>query len=104
MLTDAQPQNKAQEIEQHKSNLPKPEQPPTTAPADTRAMGVGSGAHEGPLSGQNDTSNTQFGPATGGSSVRESGEELHKHTRPMGDVGRQAKENLEGLPQDALKR
>lgn len=67
-------------------------------------MGVGSGAHEGPLSGYNDTSNTLQSPATASSSVRESGSELHKHTRPMGDVGRQAKENLEGLPKDALGR
>ncbi|RJE19824.1 hypothetical protein PHISCL_07836 [Aspergillus sclerotialis] len=96
--------DKSKEIEERKANLPKPEPPPITPPRDERAVGVGSGAHEGPLSGQNDTSNTQYGPATAGSSVRESGSELHKDTQPMADVGRQAKENLEGLPKDALRR
>lgn len=96
--------DKGKEIEETKSNLPKPEQPPVSVPPDTRAMGVGSGAHEGPLSHQNDTSNALHGPATAGSSVRESGSELHKHTQPMGEIGRQAKENLGDLPKDALRR
>lgn len=96
--------DKSKEIEEHKANLPKPPQPPVSVPRDERAVGVGSGAHEGPLSAQNDTSNALHGPSTAGSSVRESGSELHKHTQPMGEVGRQAKENLGDLPKDALKR
>lgn len=99
--------DKAREVDQHKSNLPLPEEPPTASDwrsADQRTVGVGSGAHEGPLSGQNDTSNSLREPATAGSSVREDGSELHKHTLPMDDVGRQAKDNLKDLPKDAKGR
>ncbi|RMJ28854.1 hypothetical protein PHISP_00305 [Aspergillus sp. HF37] len=98
--------DKSKEVDEHKSNLPLPEQPPVAsdfATANAETVGVGSGAHEGPLSGQNVTSAGR-GPATGGSSVREDGAELHKNTEPTGDVGRQAEENLSGLPKDALAR
>lgn len=105
-MADQENSSKGQQIEDHKSNLPLPEQPPTTSDwrsSDQRTTGVGSGAHEGPLSGQNDTSNVLRGPATATSGAREDGAELHKQTQPMSDVGRQAKDNLEGLPRDALK-
>jgi hypothetical protein len=98
--------DKSKEVDEHKSNLPLPEQPPAAsdfATANAETVGVGSGAHEGPLSGQNVTSAAK-GPATGGSSVREDGAELHKNTQPTGDVGREAEENLGGLPKDALAR
>lgn len=106
-MVDQENSNKGQKIEEHKSNLPLPEDPPATSDfgsADQRTVGVGSGAHEGPLSGQNDTSNILHGPTTATSGVREDGAELHKQTQPMSNVGRQAKEGLEGLPRDALGR
>ncbi|KAI9931912.1 hypothetical protein ASPWEDRAFT_493029 [Aspergillus wentii DTO 134E9] len=97
--------DKSKEIEEHKSNLPLPEQPPTASDwqsADQRNVNVGSGRVEAPLSGDGDTALRE--PATASSSVRQSGEELHKNTAPLSNVGRQGKDNLDGLPKDALAR
>ena len=45
------------------------------------------------------------GPATSESSVRTDGEQLGKNTQdPNSGVGRQGKDNLDGLPKDALAK
>lgn len=96
--------DKAKEIDQRKANLPLPEQPPAAGDlksmnADTVNVGWG-GRVEGDFKGD-----TAFrDPATAASSVRESGDELHKPTAPMGDVGRQGKDNLKDPPMDARGR
>lgn len=97
--------NKPSEIEQHRTNLPLPEQPPTASDwqsATGKTVNVGSGATEGPFAGDNDTA--LRGPATAESSARQSQEELGRTTAPGGSVGRQGKENLQGLPKDAQAR
>ncbi|EYE99146.1 uncharacterized protein EURHEDRAFT_408400 [Aspergillus ruber CBS 135680] len=97
--------NKSKEIENHRSNLPLPEQPPTASDwqsADQRTVNVGSGSREGPLSGEYNSALRD--PATASSSVRIDGDEWHRSTAPSGNVGRQATENLDGLPKDALSR
>ncbi|PLB43478.1 hypothetical protein P170DRAFT_513842 [Aspergillus steynii IBT 23096] len=97
--------NKQADIDQTKANLPLPEQPPKPSDwnsADQRTVNVGSGRTEGPVSFEGNSALRE--PATAGSSVRESGDELHKNTAPLNHVGRQAKEGLDGLPRDALAR
>ncbi|KAL4895841.1 hypothetical protein BDV59DRAFT_173243 [Aspergillus ambiguus] len=97
--------NKQEQIDKVQSNLPLPEQPPRASDwnsADQRTVNVGSGGVEGPISGDRNTALRE--PATAESSVRRDGGELHQNTAPMGNVGRQAKENLDGLPKDALAR
>lgn len=101
----SQTTDKKKDIEQTKANLPLPEQPPVASDwssADQRTVNVGSGGREGPISGEGNSALRE--PATAGSSVRESGSEWHKNTEPMGNVGRQGKDNLQGLPKDALSR
>jgi hypothetical protein len=79
-------------IDERKSNLPLPEQPPTASDwnsSDARNVNVGSGGQaagltEGGLAGSN-----LRNPAT---------------TDEVGKVGREAKDNLDGLPNDAVTR
>ncbi|OJI96841.1 hypothetical protein ASPVEDRAFT_23824 [Aspergillus versicolor CBS 583.65] len=81
--------NVKSKIENTKSNLPLPEQPPTASDwnsADQRAVNVGSGGVEGPISGDQDTA--LRGPATASSSAREVGSETHRLTEPTDQVGR----------------
>lgn len=96
--------DKAKEIDDRKANLPLPEQPPAASDlksmnANTVNVGWG-GRVEGDFKG--DTAFRE--PATAASSVRESGDELHKTTAPMADVGRQGKDNLQEPPKDARAR
>ncbi|KAI9035389.1 uncharacterized protein KD926_003689 [Aspergillus affinis] len=97
--------NKQAEIDQVKANLPLPEQPPKPSDwnsADQRTVNVGSGRTEAPVSFEGNSALRE--PATAGSSVRENGDEWHHNTAPLSNVGRQAKDNLDGLPRDALAR
>ncbi|CEL09526.1 hypothetical protein ASPCAL12661 [Aspergillus calidoustus] len=97
--------DKQSEIDKAKANLPLPEEPPVASDwnsADQRAVNVGSGRLEGPVSGENNSA--LRGPATASSSARESGEETHRITQPTGDVGRQGHDHLRDLPKDALAR
>ncbi|KAH8698548.1 hypothetical protein BGW36DRAFT_396303 [Talaromyces proteolyticus] len=94
--------NKAEEVEQVKSNLPLPDQPPVASDwnsADQRTVNVGSGRFESAQSGDSDSA--LRAPATAESSVRTDGDEYHTLTEPSSKVGRQGKDNLDGLPKDA---
>ena len=71
--------------------------------ANERTVNVGSGGVSG-AAGTGDEASGLRGPATAASSVRASGDELKTHTAPGSNVGRQGKEGLEGLPDDAKKR
>ncbi|KAL4934154.1 uncharacterized protein BDV17DRAFT_285893 [Aspergillus undulatus] len=91
--------DKKAQIENTKSNLPLPDQPPVASDwntADQRTVNVGSGGVEAPISGDNDSA--LRGPATASSSVREDGSETKRNTQPTGNVGRG------DLPKDALAR
>ncbi|KAL4770295.1 hypothetical protein BDW60DRAFT_192927 [Aspergillus nidulans var. acristatus] len=91
--------DKKADIEKTKANLPLPDQPPVASDwnsADQRAVNVGSGGIEGPVSGENNSA--LRGPATASSSAREVGEETHRNTQPTGNVGRG------NLPADAQAR
>lgn len=103
-IIDQNTDKKAQ-IDNTKANLPLPDQPPVASDwnsADQRTVNVGSGGVEAPISGDSDSALRN--PATASSSVREDGSETHRNTEPLGNVGREAKDNLEGLPKDALAR
>lgn len=97
--------DKAKIIDECKANLPLPDQPPVASDwnsADQRAVNVGSGGVEAPISGEHNSALRE--PATGGSSARVDGEVMHQLTEPGKDVGRQGKDNLEEPPTDARAR
>lgn len=99
-------QDKDAEINQRKANLPLPEQPPVASDfnsTDQSTVNVGSGRFSGAVASDEEASGLR-GPATADSSVRTSAEEWKTHTTPSSNVGRQGKEGLEGLPNDAKKR
>ncbi|BDD64305.1 hypothetical protein MPDQ_003888 [Monascus purpureus] len=94
--------DKRREIDENKSNLPLPDQPPVPSDwqsSDSRGINVGTGGVEGPISGEGNSALRQ--PATAVSSARVSGEELGRNTEPGEDVGRQGKDHLDRLPKDA---
>ncbi|PYH99686.1 hypothetical protein BO71DRAFT_479366 [Aspergillus ellipticus CBS 707.79] len=104
-IVDQNNADKSSKIENTKSNLPLPEQPPVASDwnsADQRTVNVGSGRFEAPVSGENNSA--LRGPATASSSVRIDGNEYHVNTEPLSKVGRQGKDNLDGLPRDAIYR
>lgn len=83
--------DKKADIENTKSNLPLPEEPPVASDwnsADQSTVNVGSGRVEGPPSGDNETSLPLSGSATAESSARVDGSEYHKATAPLQNVGR----------------
>lgn len=91
--------SKEQIIEERKANLPLPEQPPVASDwnsADARTVNVGSG-------GQGNAEDSIRESAPGDSDVRTSGEEWKKNTYGS-NTGRQAQDNLGGLPNDAVTR
>ncbi|KAJ5975669.1 hypothetical protein N7481_009376 [Penicillium waksmanii] len=76
--------NKSKQIDETKANLPLPEDPPVASDwnsSDERTVNVGSGRLEGPISTGAD--DALRGPSTAASSVRVSGDELHKNTAPQ---------------------
>lgn len=97
--------SKKEIIEERKANLPLPDDPPTQSDfnsADARTVNVGSGGQADDIShGSGDSSMRE--PATGDSAVRTDGEEW-KSNVAGGDVGREAKDNLSGIPNDAVTR
>ncbi|KAI8950675.1 hypothetical protein F4801DRAFT_547985 [Xylaria longipes] len=84
--------NKNQKIEEVRSNLPLPEQPPVASDwqsADARNVNVGAGGVQSDIStGAGSTSGLRE-PASKGADV------------DLSSVGRQGKDNLEGPPKDA---
>ena len=96
--------DKSKQIDEVQSNLPLPEQPPVASDwqsFDERNVNIGPGGLEEPLSDEYSNSALR-GAATTSSSVRTSGEEWHKITEPLSNVGRQGKDDLDSLPRDAL--
>ena len=98
-------QSKADLISERQANLPLPEQPPVASDwnsADATKVNVGSGRVQSDVSYGGDSLRS---PATSESSVRADGEELKKNMQdPSAGVGRQGKDNLDGLPKDALAK
>jgi hypothetical protein len=85
-------QSKDQKISEVQANLPLPEQPPVASDwqsADARNVNVGSGKVESHTGTQDGASAGLRGPATKGADM------------DMSNVGRQAKEGLDGVPKDA---
>lgn len=98
-------QSKAEIIEERKANLPLPEQPPVASDwnsADETTVNVGSGRLESDIT-YGKGSETMREPATAESAVRTSGEEWKTETAGD-DVGRQGRDNLGGIPNDAVTK
>ncbi|KAJ4305560.1 hypothetical protein N0V90_001091 [Kalmusia sp. IMI 367209] len=84
--------SKQEIIDERKANLPLPDQPPTASDfnsADERTVNVGSGAQASDLSHSGLGGDTLRGPAT---------------IDDVGSTGRQAKDGLSGIPNDAVSR
>jgi len=97
-VVDQADKSKAQVIEERKANLPLPDQPPVASDfnsADGSITNVGSGRVEESFSKGNDALRE---PATGDSAVRSEGATLGQ------GVGREAQDNLGGIPNDAVTR
>lgn len=93
-------QNKADLIAERQANLPLPEDPPVASDwnsADARTVNVRAGEKQPELSNSAVSSTGLQGPATQGSGVREEG------GADLSNVGRQAKDGLKDLPEDAKK-
>lgn len=92
-------------IDERKANLPLPEQPPVASDfnsADARTVNVGAGGRSEDLTHEGLGSDTLREPATAASSVRTDGE-AWKQNAAVG-AGREAKDNLGGIPNDAVTR
>lgn len=102
-MMDKQNQNKQEVIDERKSNLPLPDQPPVASDfnsSDGSTVNVGSGGLSDTFSAGNDSLR---GPATGDSAVRTDANAFHTNTKGQG-VGREAEEGLGGIPNDAVTR
>ena len=94
-------QGKADLIAERQANLPLPEDPPVASDwnsADARTVNVSAGEHQSEISAGDASSTGLREPATGGSGIREGG------GANLSGVGRQGKDNLDGLPKDTLKK
>ncbi|MCJ1410019.1 hypothetical protein MMC19_004104 [Ptychographa xylographoides] len=96
--------SKADIIEERRSNLPLPEDPPVASDwnsADASKVNVGSGGVQSDIS-YGGGSDSLRGPATAESSVRTDGEEYKTNTSaPNAGMARQGVDGTEGLPEDA---
>ena len=104
-MSDESNKSKADIIAERQANLPLPEQPPTASDfnsSDARTVNVGSGGVSSDISYGGGSSSMRE-PASGDSDVRASGEDWKTNTAGS-EVGRTAKEGLEGLPNDAVTR
>ena len=96
-----QQQSKNDLIAERQANLPLPEDPPTASDwnsSDARTVNVGSGTTGSDISTGDAATTGLREPATGGSGVREAG------GADLSGIGRQGKDNLEGIPKDAVAR
>ncbi|KAK1968770.1 hypothetical protein LY78DRAFT_654846 [Colletotrichum sublineola] len=87
-------QSKADKIDEVKSHLPLPEQPPVASDwqsADARNVNVGSGRTEAPISGDKPAASALRDPSS-------------TTNIDFSSVGRQAVEGLDAPPQDAAAR
>lgn len=90
-MTHASMDQKTKKVEEARSNLPLPEQPPVASDwnsADARNVNVGSGAVQSDIS-------------TGAGATSGLREPASKADVDLSGVGRQGKDNLEGPPKDA---
>ncbi|CAD0097635.1 unnamed protein product [Aureobasidium mustum] len=97
-IVDQADKNKAELIEERRSNLPKPEDPPVKSDfnsADPSTVNVGSGGVSDTFSHGNDALRE---PATGDSAARSADATLGQ------GVGREGKDGLSGIPNDAVTR
>lgn len=100
------PQSKEELMSERQANLPLPDQPPVESDwnsADSRTVNVGSGQQEDNSTSYGGSARDAFSSATGDSAVRVDGDEWKTNTAGM-DVGRQAKDGLGGIPNDAVTR
>jgi len=92
-------------IEERKSNLPLPEQPPRESDwnsADSRTVNVGSGRMEDSTTyGAQSIATDPLRAPTADNDVRVDTEE-GKQPKDETNIGRQAKDNLPGIPNDAV--
>ncbi|KAL9098838.1 MAG: hypothetical protein Q9163_005567 [Psora crenata] len=106
IVDENQDKSKSDIIEERRTNLPLPEQPPVASDwnsSDGSKVNVGSGGVESDISygGGGDSLRE---PATSDSSVRADGETLHNHAgAPNAGIGRQGHDHLDELPKDARK-
>ena len=94
-------QSKADLIAERQANLPLPEDPPVASDwnsADARTVNVATGERQSEISTGDASSSGLREPASSSSGVREEG------GTDLSGVGRQGKDNLDGLPKDALKK
>lgn len=94
--------SKKEIIEERKANLPLPDQPPTASDwnsADDRNVDVGSGGQVDDIP----AGSAMREPASAESAVRVDGEEWKTNVAGS-NVGREAKDDLDGLPNDAVTR
>lgn len=92
-------------IDERQANLPLPDQPPKQSDwnsADERTVNVGAGGRSEDLTHEGLGSDTLRGPSTAASDVRVDGEAWQTNTANVG--GREAKDNLGGIPNDAVTR
>lgn len=95
--------SKAEIIAERQANLPLPEQPPVASDwnsADASTVNVGSGGVSDAFSVGNSALRE---PATGDSAVRVDGNQYSTNTQGQ-NVGREGKDNLGGIPSDAVTR
>ena len=99
--------SKANIIEERRSNLPLPDQPPVASDwnsSDASKVNVGSGGVQSDVS-YGGGSDSLRGPATSDSSVRTDGQTFKQNSeQPSAGVGRQGHDGLDDLPKDALKK
>jgi hypothetical protein len=94
-------QSKQEIIDKRKANLPLPDQPPTSSDWNS-ASGENTNVGSGSISGS--TNYTFREPVPGDSAVRTDGEEWNVKTDALKNVGREGKDGLSGLPNDAVNR
>ncbi|OCK77185.1 hypothetical protein K432DRAFT_384890 [Lepidopterella palustris CBS 459.81] len=96
--------SKQEIIDERQANLPLPDQPPVASDwnsSDSRAVNVGSGDVVDDISASGKGSDSLREPVTGASDARVHGGELKMNTVGSG-TGREAKDGLEGLPNDVV--
>ncbi|KAL8699936.1 MAG: hypothetical protein Q9201_005725 [Fulgogasparrea decipioides] len=91
---------KDEAIKERQQNLPLPEDPPVQSDwnsADPSKVNVGSGGVQSDVSYGGGSESGLRGPATSDSSVRTDGETFGVNSSGPGKIGREGKDDLEGL-------